>query len=431
MPLELLPQVRLLDPVAQTDRTVDVLIEDGIIRAIAPTLTDVPSAAQLLPSAGCILGPGLIDLYSHSGEPGFEARETLVSLTQAAAAGGFTRLHLLPDTQPAIDNPAAVAWMHAKASHGAQLNAAINRAPAPRLHCWAALTLGTQGQQMTALAELAATEMVGFADGQPIANLALVRRLLEYLQPLGKPVALWACEPALVGHGVMREGLSALRFGLPGNPVFAETAALAALLECVAELGTPVHLMRISTARSVALIAAAKARGVPITASTTWLHLLHNATAVGSYDPNLRLEPPLGNPTDQVALVQAVRTGVIDAIAIDHTPYTYEEKTVPFAVAPPGAIGLELALPLLWQALVVAQQWSGLELWQSLSSRPAGCLGQTLTPIAPGQPAELTLFDPHSTWTVNQQTLKSLALNTSWCHQTITGRVVKTWCLEC
>ncbi len=424
MALELLSQVRLLDPVAQTDRTVDVLIEDGIIRAIAPLLADVPSAVERLSGPGYILGPGLIDLYSHSGEPGFEERETLTSLTQAAAAGGFTRIHLLPDTQPAIDHPAAVVWMNAQA----QSHSKISAAPHPHLRCWAALTLGTHGQQMTELGDLAAAEIVGFADGQPIANLALVRRLLEYLHPLAKPVALWACDPTLVGNGVVREGVQALRFGLPGNPAVAETAALAALLECVAELGTPVHLMRISTARSVALIAAAKARGVPVTASTTWLHLLHNTNAVGSYDPNLRLEPPLGNPEDQAALLEAVRTGVIDAIAIDHTPYTYEEKTVPFAAAPPGAIGLELALPLLWQALVAAQHWSALELWQSLSSRSAACLGQTLTPIAPGQPAELTLFDPHHTWTVNQQTLNSLAMNTSWGNQTIGGRVIKTWC---
>jgi dihydroorotase len=421
MPLELLTQVRLLDPVAQTDRTVDVLLEDGVIRAIAPQL-EVPEQADRLPSQGWILGPGLIDLYSHSGEPGFEDRETLLSLTQAAAAGGFTRIHVLPNTQPAIDNPAAIAWVQA------QVSPSRVAFPAVQLSPWAALTLGTHGQQMAELGELAAAGIVGFADGQPIANLALVRRLLEYLQPLGKPVALWACDPALVGSGVAREGVQAMRFGLPGTPVVAETAALAALLECVAELGTPVHLMRISTARSVAMIADAKARGLPITASTTWLHLLHNTNDIGDYDPNLRLEPPLGNPADQVALLQAVQTGVIDAIAIDHSPYTYEEKTVPFAVAPPGAIGLELALPILWQTLVTTQQWSALELWQSLSHRPAACLGQMLSPIAPGQRAELTLFDPQANWLVDRQTLQSRSSNTSWWQRAIVGRVIKTWC---
>jgi dihydroorotase len=419
MALELLSQVRLLDPAANTDRTVDVLIDDGVIRAIAPALTEIPDQTEVLSGQGLILGPGLIDLYSHSGEPGFEARETLLSLAAAAAAGGFTRVCLLPDTQPAIDNPAAVAWVQAQM--------ALAPGAVPALSCWGALTQAAQGQHMTELTELAAAGIVGFADGAPITNLALLRRVLEYVQPLNQPVALWTCDPTLVGNGVVREGVQAVRFGLPGTPVFAETAPLAAVLECVAEIGTPVHLMRISTARSVELIAAAKARGVPVTASTTWLHLVHNSTAVGTYDPTLRLEPPLGNPADQAALVRAVQSGVIDAIAIDHTPHTYEEKTVTFAEAPPGAIGLELALPVLWQTLVESRQWSALDLWRSLSTRPAACLDQSLTSITAGHPAELTLFDPQATWAVNHQTLKSLSANTTWLNQVITGRVRRIW----
>lgn len=418
--LDLLQQVRLLDPVANTDRVMDLLIEDGVIRAMAPQLTDIPSKAQIQPCSGLILGPGLIDLYSHSGEPGFEERETLESLLQAASAGGFTRLNILPDTTPPIDRPAAVNWLHTRRS---QINF-----KSLKLACWGALTLGAEGQQMSELAELAASGVVGLADGQPIAHLGLLRRLLEYLQPLEQPIALYACDRSLVGNGVMREGANSLRFGLPGNPTIAETVALAALLECVAEIGTPVHLMRISTARGVELIRAAKVRGLPITASTTWMHLLLNTNSVGTYDPNLRLDPPIGNPADQAALIQGVRDGVLDAIAIDHSPYTYEEKTVAFSEAPPGAIGLELALPLLWQAFVVTQQWSALELWRSLSNRAAACLSQKTNPIAVNQLAELTLFDPQHTWAVSSQSLRSRSVNTPWLNQQITGRVVRTWC---
>ena len=209
--------------------------------------------------------------------------------------------------------------------------------------------------------------------------------------------------------------------------MLAETAALSALLECIEAISTPVHLMRLSTARGVALIQAAKARGLPITASTTWMHLLLNSEAIGSYDPNLHLAPPLGNPADQNALIEGVKNGTIDAIAVDHTPYTYEEKTVAFAEAPPGAIGLELALPLLWQSLVATGKWTALDLWRSLSSRPALCLQQKMTAIAPGQPAELTLFDPQQVWTVEPRSLKSLSANTPWLQQEITGRVVRTW----
>ncbi|MBD2304280.1 dihydroorotase [Chroococcidiopsis sp. FACHB-1243] len=436
---ELLRQVRVIDPVTGSDRQAcDVLIVDGAIAAIAPQLTDYPADTQVNDCQGSILGTGLVDLYSHSGEPGFEERETLATLAAAAAAGGFTRVNLLPDTIPPVDNSAVVSRLLGKGQGGqggqgrtekfAPLSSPSPLSPQlPQLSFWGALTTGVQGQQMTELAELGAAGIVGFADGQPIENWGLLRRMLEYLKPLDKPVALCACHRGLVGNGVVREGVYSMRSGLPGNPAIAETTALAALLELVAAIGTPVHLMRVSTARSVELIATAKERGLPITASTTWMHLLLDTKALSSYNPALRLEPPLGNPEDAVALRQGVRTGVIDAIAIDHTPYTYEEKTVAFAEAPAGAIGLELALPLLWENLVATGEFSALELWQALSHRPAECLQQNVNAIAPNSPAELILFDPQHTWTVTQQTLKSRSHNTPWLGQQVNGRVVKIW----
>ncbi len=416
MTSELLQQVRVLDPVSGTDELADVMIAGGVIQAVQQRISDYPAQTQIRDCRGLVLGPGLVDLYSHSGEPGFEERETLASLASAAAAGGFTRLSILPDTVPPVDNPAGLA----------RLQSLLLPDTPIRVHYWAALTLGVQGQQMTELAELAATSgVVGFADGQPLGNLALVRRLLEYLKPLGKPVALWPCDWQLAGNGAMREGSFSIRFGLPSVPALAETAALAALLELVEAIGTPVHIMRVSTARSVQLIESAKARGLPITASTSWMHLLLDTKAIASYDTSLRLEPPLGNPADLAALRQGVRLGVLDAIAIDHTPYTYEEKTVAFAEAPPGAIGLELALPLLWHHLVETGELKALELWRVLSTRPAECLQQIPSAIAPGKPAELTLFAPQLSWKVEKQTLHSRSTNTPWLGQQLNGRVVQ------
>lgn len=419
MSSELLQQVRVLDPVSGTDQLADLLITDNFIKAVEPKISDIAADTLVRDCQGLILGHGLVDLYSHSGEPGFEARETWLSLWEAAKAGGFTRLTILPDTTPSLDNPASLTQINQQQWH----------APMPQIAGWGALTLGVAGQQMTELAELAAAGVVGFTDGRPLGNLGLLRRLLEYLQPLHKPVALMACDSKLMGNGVMREGANSIRFGLPGNPAFAESSALAAILELVAAIGTPVHLMRISTRRGVELIEQAKSQGLPVTASTTWMHLLLDTDDLGNYDPNLRLEPPLGNPNDRTALLQGVRDGVIDAIAIDHSPYTYEEKTVSFAEAPPGAIGLEIALPLLWHRLVETGDWSALELWQRLSTNPAICLGQKLKAIAPGQPAELVLFDPQKTWKVERQTLKSQSTNTPWLGQQITGRVIQTWCV--
>ena len=436
MSRELLQNVRVLDPVSEIDRIADILITEGQIAAIAEKITEFPADTEVRDCQGLILGPGLTDIYSHSGEPGFEERETLESLMQAAAAGGFTRVAILPDTSPPVDNLAGLAL----------LQQYIRNLPIglPRLYFWGALTAGVKGQQMAELGELASPAIVGFADGLPLSNPALVRRLLEYIQPLGKSVALWPCDRTLAGNGAAREGAVSVRLGLPGIPASAETAALAAILELVASAGTPVHIMRVSCARSVELIRDAKARGLQVTASVTWIHLLLNVGAVSGnakdseggknaltasfpYDPNLRLEPPLGNLSDQLALIQAVKDGVIDAIAIDHNPHTYEEKTVAFADSPPGAIGLELALPLLWHGLVETGKFSALELWRVLSTGPAVCLGQTPATVAPGVSAELILFDPQMSWTVDRHSLKSRSANTPWLGQQLAGKVVQTW----
>ncbi|MEQ9626107.1 dihydroorotase [Coleofasciculus chthonoplastes] len=417
---ELLQQVRILDPVSGTDELADVLITNGMIKAVAPKIAEWSSDTVVRDCQGLILGTGLVDLYSHSGEPGYEERETWASLLAAATAGGFTRLAILPDTVPPLDNPSGLAPVrqqeHSHPSHSS-----------PHLYYWGAITQGVEGQQMTELAELAAAGVVGFADGRPLSNLALLRRVLEYLRPLQLPIALWACDPKLKGNGVMREGANSIRFGIPGNPAMSESAALSAILEVVSAIATPVHLMRISTRRGVELIQEAKARGVPVTASTSWMHLLLDTQELSNYNPNLRLDPPLGNPDDRIALIEGIRDGVIDAIAIDHTPYTYEEKTVPFAEAPPGVIGLELALPLLWQNLVDTGVCSALQLWQTISTNPAFCLGQSPAKIANEQPAELVLFDPQPSWTVAQDTLKSLSRNTPWFGKKLRGRTVQTW----
>ena len=409
------------DAQVNPDGTGDVLIDsNGRIEAIAPNISNFSEETEVIDAQGQYLGPGLIDLYSQSGEPGHEQRETLNSLRAAATAGGFTRLGLLPTTIPAIDNGGALSQIIRQASPTATPSQTA-------LMPWAAITLAAEGQQLTELAELAQAGALGFTDAAPINNPILLRRLLEYAQPLQKPIALWPCDSTLAGSGVAREGIDSLRLGLLGVSTIAETSAIAKLLEYVAEVPTPIHLMRISTARSVVLLRQAKAAGLPISASVPWHHLLFDTQDLLRYNPSLRHDPPLGTPSDRQALIEGVTEGVIDAIAIDHSPYTYEEKTVAFDSAPPGAIGLELALPVLWQTFVASNRWSPAELWQRLSYRPAECLGITAPKLSIGETAELTLFDPRVSWQVIPEALRSLSYNTPWAGQQLQGKVTRVW----
>jgi dihydroorotase len=409
----LLQQVRIINPVTDTDKIADVLIANGKISQVQDHIHEGYHDTHVKDCQGLILGTGLVDLYSHSGQPGFEERETISSLLQSAKNGGFTRIGILPDTNPPLDH--SLVFPH------------LSFSDFPHLYFWGSLTQGVKGEIMTELMELATTNIVGFSDGKPINNLLLLKRVLEYLQPINKPVSLYPCSRELCANGVMREGVESVIFGLPGIPTMAETSALAAILEIVEEIKTSVHIMRVSTARTVELIADAKARNLPITASTTWLHLILNSQNVGTYDPSLKLDPPLGNPHDQLALIEGIKTGIIDAIAIDHTPYTYEEKTVAFGEAPWGAIGLELALPLLWRNLVETGQISALQLWKCLSQKPAECLQQKPSNIAPEHPAEVILFNPNLSWNVNKENIKSLSENTHLWGEKIIGKVINFW----
>jgi dihydroorotase len=415
---QLFQQVRILDPISQIERSGDILVNDSsavltdrVIQEVSAT-SQLPTELAVIPGQHLIFAPGLVDLYSHSGTPGHEERETLASLLAAAQAGGFVRVAILPDTLPALDRASSIISLDRQYQQ-----VAAQLPNCPQLSYWGALTAEVAGENMTELTELATTNIIGWADGRAIANPLLLRNLLEYLKPYQRPITLYACDRELRGNGIARSSVSALKYGLPVDPVSSETAALAATIEIIADVGTPAHLMRISTRRGVELVAAAKQRGVPITASTTWLHAIANTTDLATYNPNLRLDPPLGTTEDQLALIEGIKTGVLDAIAIDHSPYTYEEKTVAFGEAPCGAIGLELALPLLWQHLVVTDRLSALELWRALSSNPAQCLHQS-------PPTQFILFDPQQSWQVTPSNLKSLSHNTSWLGEQVKGRLI-------
>lgn len=412
MPLEnsiaypaLFKQVQILDAsLPITEAFADLLIDQDRQIHISPDHSQLTEQINTYENSGLVLGGGAVDLYSTSGEPGHESRETIAELTAAANYGGFVTVGVLPNTQPAIDDIAALEfWRNVQQKYGKTLQP------------WGAITKGLEGKQITDMAELAES-VIGFTEGKAISNLLLVRRAMEYVKPLGKVIALFPQNPDLAGNGVIREGRWSLQYGMTGYPAAAETSALAALIELVRLTKAPTHFMRISTAQSVELIAQAKNDGLHVTASTTWLHLCHCDRDLDTYDPNLRLMPPLGSENDRLALIAGIRTGAIDSIAIDHTPCAYEEKVVPFEVAPVGAIGLQFAIPVLWQSLVSTGLLTGAELWQALSVNPAKVLG--LTP-----PRLSTLFDPQCAWVASPSEVSSQSQNSSYIGRSLVGKV--------
>jgi len=407
-----LQRVRIIDPTQQWDFCGDVWLEQGQIRGIERDLSAVAAEIPRVPGEGLIIAPGLVDLYSQSGEPGYEQRETLESLIAAAQAGGFCRVALLPLTNPVLDHPAVLKQIQAKIPPNSPV----------QLHFWGAITQDAKGEKLTELYELAAAGVIGLSDARPLQNLGLLRRSLEYLQATHLPIALWPQNPDLAGSGVVRESEIALTLGLAEQPISAETTALSSILELSRELPSALHLMRISTGRSVELLERHHNPAAPITSSVSWLHLLKNTNDLISYDPNLRLEPPLGTPDDQAALIAGIKSGIIQAIAIDHRPRTYEEKMISFAEALPGAIGLELALPMLWQELVVTEKLTALELWRNLSQKPAEILQQSPPTLGPGS-REWILFDSRQMWLVQEENTKSFSRNTPFWGLSVQGKI--------
>jgi dihydroorotase len=409
---KLFQQIRILNPADGIDEVTDVLVTGNIIADINQGIKVENESTEIIDGTGLIFAPGLVDLYSYSGEPGFEERETLDSLSASALRGGFTRVGILPQTNPVVDSLSMVSWLKSKVN-----SSDVN------FYIWGALTKDLAGETMAQLGELAEAGVVGFTDNRPHGNLQLLRKLLEYAQPFNLPVALVPNNLNLSGNGVMRESHTSIRLGLRGCPDIAESVAIASLLEIASFTKTPIHLMRISTAKGVELIRQGKEKGINVTASINWHHLLLETEMIASYNPHLRFEPPLGTLDDRLALLQGVKTGIIDAIAIDHQGYTYEEKTVAFAQAPPGAIGLQLALPLLWQNLVMTEELTPLELWRSLSVNPLKCLGKSPIKLEKGKPSEYIVFAPQERWQVTPSKLKSLSYNTYWLNKELQGKV--------
>jgi dihydroorotase len=406
---------RVVDPASGRDKAGSIFIADGKVAALdkAP---DGFRADETIDAAGLVACPGLVDLAARLREPGFEYKATLESEMRAAVAGGITTLACPPDTDPPLDEPGLVEMLTRRAS---SLNAA-------RVHPVGALTVGLKGERLAEMAELTEAGCVGFSQGNaPLPSTVALLNALKYAATLGYTVWLRPEDPSLAAGGVAHSGEVASRLGLPGVPAIAETVAIRTLVELIGVTGARVHLERVSSAAGAALVAQAKAQGVPITCDVGIHHLHLCDRDIGEFDSLCRFSPPLREPGDRDALRRAASQGVIDAICSDHAPVDDDAKQVPFGEAEPGATGLELLLPL-------TLQWgreSGLKLAETLGAvthRPARILGLPVGTLATGAAADICLFHPEKPWTVRADALASQGRNTPFHGLELVGRVAHT-----
>ena len=405
---------RLVDPASQTDRQDDLYIADGRIVAIG-AMPPGFEAEGIIDAAGCVVCPGLVDLWARLREPGYEYRATLESEMAAAAAGGITSLACPPDTDPPLDEPGLVEML----KHRARLPAFAHVYPV------GALTMKLAGERLTEMAELADAGCRAFGQAnRAIVDTQVLLRALQYAATFDFPVWLQAQDPFLARNGVAHDGEIAARLGLVGIPVAAETIALATILQLARATGARVHLTRISSAAGLLMIAAARKNGIQATCDVSIHHLHLCEHDIGNFSAHARLEPPLRAQSDREALRQALATGAINAVCSDHTPVDDDAKLMPFAEAEAGATGLELLLPL---TLKWAQEMK-LPLTTALARvtcDPARILGIAAEAgqLAVGVAADLCIFDPEDTLRLTRATLCSQGKNTPFLGYELPGRV--------
>ena len=406
----------VIDPRRMLDGVHDVLLRGGEVVAVSdrPLTAD---GAREVDVSGLWVCPGFVDLHVHLREPGDEGKETILTGTRAAVAGGFTSVVAMPNTRPPNDSALVTRLVQ-------------ERAAAARLaRVWpaGAISKGLAGEEMAELGELAEAGCVCFTDdGRPVMNAGLMRRVLQYAKGLGRPVMVHEEDLTLTAGGALSEGTQATRLGLLPIPRSAEVAMVARDLVLLEEVGGHLHVAHVSCADSVRLLREAKARGLRVTAEAAPHHFTLTDEAATGWNTDAKMTPPLRGVEDVAAVRRGLADGTLDAIATDHAPHGILEKHVPFADAANGVIGLETALPLTL-ALVRSGVLTAARAVELLSSGPATAFGLPGGHLSPGAPADVTVVDPNAEWTVDPARLQSRSRNTPYAGMRMVGRVVHTF----
>ncbi len=409
--------VRLVDPAGGQDAVTDVLIEDEQVQAVGPGLD--PGRAEVLEGDGLVMAPGLVDLHAHLREPGYEHKETVETGSRAAAAGGYTAVCAMPNTDPVADNAAVVMEVRNLADKAGLCDVL----PA------GAITRELAGEALTDIGEMAEAGVRLFTDDHNCVQSSRVMRLaLEYAKAFDVVVCQHAQDEALSEGWQMNEGHYSALLGLTGAPGAAETVIVARDLALARLTGGRLHVTHTSAADSVELLGAGKQRGLRVTADVTPHHLALLDEDLVSYDTFLKVNPPLRSAEDRDALRLGLGSGVLDAVATDHAPHAAEDKEQEFDQAPPGTIGLETALAVVLTELVDAGLLGLPDAIDRMSVRPARILGleEHGGPLTPGRPANLVVFDPEAEWTAGERRWASMARNSAFDGRRLRGRVLHT-----
>ena len=398
----------------RTGERLDLAFDRGVILA-----SPLERAARVIDARGLVLAPGLVDLHVHLREPGQTSKETIERGTRAAAAGGFTAVACMPNTEPVLDSSAWIEWVRGRAEAAGYC----------RVHPIGAVTMGQKGEQLTEFSALKAAGAVALSDdGRPVMSAAVMRRALEHARLLGLPIVCHEEDLTLRGEGCMNEGRVATRLGLRGIPAAAESIMARRDVELAALTGGRTHLAHLSCAESLDALRDARERGLPVTGETCPHYWTLTEDAVIGYDTLAKMNPPLRTERDRLAVIEAIKDGTIDCLVTDHAPHTEEEKRQPFDQAPFGIVGLETALALTITHLVEPGHLTlerALERW---TDAPRRVFGLPEVRLEAGYPADLVLIDAEAAWTVEPAAFHSKSRNTPFAGALLRGRALATIC---
>jgi dihydroorotase len=404
---------RIIDPDSDKDGKLNVLVRDGKIADVTQS-RKVPEDATVIDAKGCIVAPGFIDMHVHLRDPGQEYKEDIETGTRAAVAGGFTSVCCMPNTDPVNDCSSVTEYIIDRASKVGSAN----------VFPVGAITKGLKGETLADIGDMAKAGACAISDdGKPVTNAGLMRRAMEYSLAFGLPVISHCEDLALSANGVMNEGNISLELGLSGIPAAAEESMVARDI-LIAELThARLHIAHVSTAGSIRIISDAKKRGVQVTAEVTPHHLTLTEDAAVDFDPNAKVNPPLRTDSDKRALIKALADGTIDAIATDHAPHNIIDKEAGFEEASFGIIGLETMLPLML-ALVHERKISMKRLIEAVTIAPARILGlKCKGTLAKGSDADITIFDPEQSSTIQVSRSASKSRNTPFDGFKVVGKI--------